>query len=172
MGPGDAHNVAMQQRRAARAGIAVGVVSALLAGAGFWLAWGPGDRSLTGLVHDNTLNNAANGVWISALAIVLLRLRPANRIGWLVLAIALANSVTMFGTGWALASYHVHLPARAFAAWWGAWPWAPGFLLGVQWHPEWQVTRNPFYLGILRAFGDACRAYAARRARACAAALD
>ena len=49
---------------------------------------------------------------------------------------------------------------------------APGFLLGVQWHPEWQVTRNPFYLGILRAFGDACRAYAARRARACAAALD
>ena len=28
------------------------------------------------------------------------------------------------------------------------------------------------HLGILRAFGDACRAYAARRARACAAALD
>ncbi len=39
-----------------------------------------------------------------------------------------------------------------------------GFLLGVQWHPEWQVTRNPFYLGIFHAFGDACRAYAARRA--------
>ena len=39
-----------------------------------------------------------------------------------------------------------------------------GFLLGVQWHPEWQVTTNPFYLGIFRAFGDACRAYAARRA--------
>ncbi len=30
-----------------------------------------------------------------------------------------------------------------------------GFLLGVQWHPEWQVTGNPFYLGIFRAFGDA-----------------
>ncbi|KAF1709328.1 gamma-glutamyl-gamma-aminobutyrate hydrolase [Pseudoxanthomonas kalamensis DSM 18571] len=39
-----------------------------------------------------------------------------------------------------------------------------GFLLGVQWHPEWQVTENPFYLGIFRAFGDACRAYARRRA--------
>ena len=38
------------------------------------------------------------------------------------------------------------------------------FALGVQWHPEWQVTTNPFYLGIFRAFGDACRAYAARRA--------
>jgi putative glutamine amidotransferase len=39
-----------------------------------------------------------------------------------------------------------------------------GFLLGVQWHPEWQVLHNPFYLGIFHAFGDACRAYAARRA--------
>ncbi len=46
-----------------------------------------------------------------------------------------------------------------------------GFLLGVQWHPEWQVTHNPFYLGILRTFGDACRAYAARRARQAAAAF-
>ena len=40
-----------------------------------------------------------------------------------------------------------------------------GFLLGVQWHPEWQVAENPFYLGIFRAFGQACRAYAAGRGR-------
>ncbi len=40
-----------------------------------------------------------------------------------------------------------------------------GFLLGVQWHAEWQVARNPFHLGIFRAFGDACRQYAARRGR-------
>jgi len=40
----------------------------------------------------------------------------------------------------------------------------PGFLLGVQWHPEWQVSSNPFYLAIFRAFGDACRAWAERRA--------
>lgn len=39
----------------------------------------------------------------------------------------------------------------------------PGFLLGVQWHPEWQVGENPFYLGIFRAFGDACRRRAACR---------
>jgi putative glutamine amidotransferase len=39
----------------------------------------------------------------------------------------------------------------------------PGFLLGVQWHPEWRVTENPFYLGIFKAFGDACRARAAQR---------
>jgi signal transduction histidine kinase len=120
----------MNQERAARGGIAVGVLGVLLALAGFWLAWGPGDRSLSGLVHDNTLNNAANGVWISVLAIVLLRIRPGNRIGWVVLAVALANSVTMFGNGWALASYHWALPARSFFAWWGAWPWAPAFLLG------------------------------------------
>ena len=37
------------------------------------------------------------------------------------------------------------------------------FMLGVQWHPEWRVTENPFYLGIFKAFGDACRARAAQR---------
>lgn len=38
----------------------------------------------------------------------------------------------------------------------------PAFMLAVQWHPEWKVTENPFYLAIFRAFGDACRARAAR----------
>ena len=34
----------------------------------------------------------------------------------------------------------------------------PGpFLLGVQWHPEWRLTDNPFYLGIFHAFAAACR---------------
>jgi putative glutamine amidotransferase len=37
------------------------------------------------------------------------------------------------------------------------------FLLAVQWHPEWKVLDNPFYLGIFRAFGDACRARAVQR---------
>ena len=37
------------------------------------------------------------------------------------------------------------------------------FLLAVQWHPEWKVLDNPFYLGIFQAFGDACRARAAQR---------
>lgn len=40
---------------------------------------------------------------------------------------------------------------------------APNFALGVQWHPEWKVTENPFYLSIFKAFGDACRARAASR---------
>lgn len=39
----------------------------------------------------------------------------------------------------------------------------PGFSMAVQWHPEWQVTKNPFSLAIFRAFGDACRAYAGHR---------
>jgi len=39
----------------------------------------------------------------------------------------------------------------------------PGFLLAVQWHPEWRVRENPFYLGLFRAFGQACRQYAAQR---------
>ena len=39
----------------------------------------------------------------------------------------------------------------------------PAFMLAVQWHPEWKVRENPFYLAIFRAFGDACRGRAARR---------
>jgi putative glutamine amidotransferase len=39
---------------------------------------------------------------------------------------------------------------------------ARAFALAVQWHPEWRVTENPFSLAIFKAFGDACRAYAAR----------
>ncbi|WP_235991282.1 gamma-glutamyl-gamma-aminobutyrate hydrolase family protein [Halopseudomonas xiamenensis] len=42
---------------------------------------------------------------------------------------------------------------------------ASNFALGVQWHPEWKVMENPFYLRIFKAFGDACRAHAARPKR-------
>ncbi len=41
----------------------------------------------------------------------------------------------------------------------------PGFLLAMQWHPEWRVTENPFYLGSFQAFGAACRQRAMNRAR-------
>ena len=37
------------------------------------------------------------------------------------------------------------------------------FVLAVQWHPEWRVRENPFYLGIFQAFAAACRARLARR---------
>jgi len=39
---------------------------------------------------------------------------------------------------------------------------APGFTLGVQWHPEWKVLENPVSTAIFREFGDACRAYRLR----------
>jgi len=39
---------------------------------------------------------------------------------------------------------------------------ARGFALAVQWHPEWKATENEFSLAMFRAFGDACRHYAAR----------
>lgn len=38
-------------------------------------------------------------------------------------------------------------------------PSAPGFNLGVQWHPEWQARDNPVSMTLLRAFGDACRSF-------------
>jgi hypothetical protein len=41
----------------------------------------------------------------------------------------------------------------------------PGpFLVAVQWHPEWKVTENPFYLGLFQAFAAACRERAHHRA--------
>ncbi len=41
----------------------------------------------------------------------------------------------------------------------------PGFLLGVQFHPEWRVLDNPFHLGIFQAFGEACRRYQTQKQR-------
>jgi len=40
------------------------------------------------------------------------------------------------------------------------------FVLGVQWHPEWQFAENPVSLRLFDAFRAACAAYAARRAEA------
>lgn len=39
---------------------------------------------------------------------------------------------------------------------------ATAFALAVQWHPEWKVTEDSFSLAMFKAFGDACRDYAAR----------
>jgi putative glutamine amidotransferase len=41
----------------------------------------------------------------------------------------------------------------------------PGFALAVQWHPEWQVTRNKFSMSIFKVFGDECRAYSGQQRR-------
>jgi putative glutamine amidotransferase len=40
-----------------------------------------------------------------------------------------------------------------------AMPSAPGWLLGVQWHPEWGFAENPHSVAIFAAFGDACRGF-------------
>jgi putative glutamine amidotransferase len=40
---------------------------------------------------------------------------------------------------------------------------APGFALAVQWHPEWQVMKNPFSRALFAAFGEAVRAHAKGR---------
>jgi putative glutamine amidotransferase len=42
---------------------------------------------------------------------------------------------------------------------------APGFTLGVQWHPEWKVLENPVSSAIFQSFGEACRAYRMRGSR-------
>jgi putative glutamine amidotransferase len=40
---------------------------------------------------------------------------------------------------------------------------APAFSYGVQWHPEWQHERHPFYERTLQAFATACNAHLAQR---------
>jgi two-component system, NarL family, sensor kinase len=116
--------------RAQRFGLVLSGACVVLSLAGFVLAAGPGGRPLSGLLHDNVLNNLVNGVTLGVLAGVLVLLRPANRLGWLVLAIAWCNALAIGGEGWALASYHVDLPGRTLSAWLAAWPWAPALLLG------------------------------------------
>jgi len=37
---------------------------------------------------------------------------------------------------------------------------APGFVLAVQWHPEWRAAQDPVSRKLFAAFGDACRRYA------------
>ena len=41
-----------------------------------------------------------------------------------------------------------------------------GFLLGVQWHPEWSWRSNPHSVALFRAFGAAARARQQARAQA------
>lgn len=45
-----------------------------------------------------------------------------------------------------------------------AMPSTPGWLLGVQWHPEWGFAANPHSVAIFAAFGDACREWERTRA--------
>lgn len=40
---------------------------------------------------------------------------------------------------------------------------APGFTLSVQWHPEWNAADDPVSTPLYRAFGDAARAWQAKR---------
>lgn len=42
-------------------------------------------------------------------------------------------------------------------------PSATAFTCAVQWHPEWFQQSTPFWRTVLAAFGDACRAHAAKR---------
>jgi len=42
---------------------------------------------------------------------------------------------------------------------------APGFAIGVQWHPEWKAMDNDFSRALFGAFGEACRRWAVARSR-------
>ena len=48
-------------------------------------------------------------------------------------------------------------------------PDAQAVNLCVQWHPEWQASANPVSVQLFQAFGEACRAYRARKRQPAAA---
>ncbi|MGH3445026.1 MAG: hypothetical protein ACRDPB_06590, partial [Nocardioidaceae bacterium] len=112
-------------------GVGGGATVAGISLVGAWLAVVVGGRSLSGLVHDNVANNLLNGVLLGVIAGMLLWLRPANRIGWLLMYAAAANALAILGEGWALASYQVALPGRTFMAWFGSWIWITALTLGA-----------------------------------------
>ncbi len=58
------------------------------------------------------------------------------------------------GEGLVVEAYAEDRTIEAVAA-----PNAPGFVLGLQWHPEWRFAEQPASVAIFRAFGDACRAW-------------
>ncbi|WP_263264570.1 gamma-glutamyl-gamma-aminobutyrate hydrolase family protein [Pseudomonas sp. RIT-PI-S] len=41
-------------------------------------------------------------------------------------------------------------------------PAISSFMVGVQWHPEWQAAKNPVSVKLFEAFGDACRRFSAQ----------
>ena len=47
-----------------------------------------------------------------------------------------------------------------------SYPSAPGFVLGLQWHPEWRFAEIPASVALFRAFGEACRARTKRTRKA------
>lgn len=112
-------------------GIACGVPVIIASVAGAWLAHGPGGRSLVGMMHDNVINNVVNGIVFGGVAMVLMWLRPANRVGWLLMYAGAVNAIAILGDGWALASYDLSLPGRSLMAWLGSWLWATALFLGA-----------------------------------------
>jgi signal transduction histidine kinase len=122
---------------------AAGVAAAALVTSGLVLALVPGGASWTALANENVLNNAGEGLVLGVLGAALVWLRPRNAVSWLVLAIGLGNAVTIFGEGWALASYTVALPGRVPAAWLESWVWAPAFVAAGTLLPVLYPTGRP-----------------------------
>jgi signal transduction histidine kinase len=116
-------------RRWVGPGLATAIVVASVLGT--WLASGPGGRSLVRLMDDNVLTNAVNGVEIGVIAGILTFLRPANRVGWLLMYAAGANGLAILGEGWALASYSVDLPGATLFGWIASWVWVTALILGA-----------------------------------------
>lgn len=101
------------------------------------------------LIHGHVLAGALAAVAFSWIGAVVVRRLPANRVGWLCLAIgsseALSGVITEYGRH-AVVSHPGSLPAGAAIASLDAWIWMPGFAaiitLLVAWFPDGRIYRR------------------------------
>ncbi|GAA3398639.1 sensor histidine kinase [Cryptosporangium minutisporangium] len=78
------------------------------------------------LVRENLANNGVLGVGFAVAAVLVLRTDPAHLLGWVFLAEAVLNTVTLTGQQWA---EHGTLPLSGLAAWISSFAWWPAYLL-------------------------------------------
>jgi signal transduction histidine kinase len=109
----------------------VGAAAVAAVGLGLLLARFNG-HGLADLVGGNLANNAVLGVACAVAAVLVLRSRPQHLLGWVFLAEAVLNALTVLATQWAeyaLTTRPGALPAADLAAWLGSYAWWPAFVL-------------------------------------------
>jgi signal transduction histidine kinase len=114
------------RRLAAATAAAVAVTAAVL---GHLFALDAG-RSWGYLVQEHVIEAGVFAASLAAVGFAVVRRHPGHRLGWLFLAIAMLEGVSLLATGLAqrLAAAGVQDARLSWAAWAAGWLWVPGFV--------------------------------------------
>jgi hypothetical protein len=122
---------------AARSGVAwwlaaaSGTATVVLAGGAAAMAAVNGIGWLTAIT-DFLVLQIVLSMAFSAVGVLIVGHRPANRVGWMLCAAAVCMAVPAFAGQYALLALVTHpgvVPGGSIAAWLGLWTWVPGFAL-------------------------------------------